>query len=239
MSLDLSLTPVSPDALTRESLQELLSLGIDLLTTLPERISPPSPSKSAEVTWSASKGDAETKLWKATHNNEPWITRVSNFSDIPYDVLRRGLMIEKSLSEKSAFLQENDEIKTISEEEFEDIKVLHVHKLLHVQAFSAREFIQTIISRDLEEEEPELRRSCVIVSVPKKGEIKDTSHALGAYTSVDMVREVGDGKVEVIMACCSDARGNIPRWVQNMAMPGQVLSDAQKFFKYMRSRVEF
>ncbi|KAF8533307.1 hypothetical protein BDD12DRAFT_865944 [Trichophaea hybrida] len=166
-------------------------MALDLLTTLPERISPPFPSKSTKITWFASKGDAETKLWKATHNNEPWVTRVSNFSDIPYDVLRWGLLVEKSLSEKAAFLQENDVIETIGEEKFEDIKVLHVHKLLHVQAFSAREFIQTIISRDLEEEESERRRSCVIVSVPKKGEIKDTSHALGVYTSVDMVREVG------------------------------------------------
>jgi hypothetical protein len=124
MAFDLSLTPVSPDVLTHKSLQELLSLGLDLLTTLPERISPPFPSESTKITWFASKSDTETKLWKATHNNEPWVTRVSNFSDISYDVLRWGLLIEKSLSEKAAFLQENDVIETIGEEKFEDIKVL-------------------------------------------------------------------------------------------------------------------
>jgi len=124
MPLDLSLTPVSSDALTLESLQDLLALALDLVNTLPKRIFAPSPLESTKISWSSAKGDEENKIWRATHNNEPWIARVSNFSDISYDVLRRGLLVEKSLSEKAAFLQENDEIENIGEEQFGDINVL-------------------------------------------------------------------------------------------------------------------
>ena len=34
----------------------------------------------------------------------------------------------------------------------------------------------------------------------------------------------------------SDAGGSIPRWVQNIAMAGQILGDGQKFFKFVREQ---
>ena len=161
-----------------------------------------------------------------------------------------------------------------------------VHKLLHVQAFSAREFLETIVSRDLPPLQPQSQphqqrpadaddqpegggpqRSCIVVSVPRQGTLKDTAaHAHGVYVSVETVRELEDGTVEVTTACSvlcqsppplppfppllfspiivanacnpvqSDAGGSIPRWVQNIAMAGQILGDGQKFFKFVREQ---
>lgn len=53
------------------------------------------------------------------------------------------------------------------------------------------------------------------MSVPKTGDIKDTLHALGAYSSVDLVRELGEGKVEVIMACCVSFLDSVDRVSEN------------------------
>lgn len=34
----------------------------------------------------------------------------------------------------------------------------------------------------------------------------------------------------------SDAGGSIPRWVQNMAIPGQIFNDGKKFVEYVRKQ---
>ncbi|KAA8895671.1 hypothetical protein FN846DRAFT_968485 [Sphaerosporella brunnea] len=233
MALSLSLTPVSPASFTESTLTDLFALSLDLINTLPSRTSPP-PAPSTRISWSPGKSDAETKLWKATVEKEPWIARVTDVADIAYDELRRRLVTEKSATEKAALLGEKDEIEIVSQKlTFGEMTTYDVHKLLHIQAFSAREFLEAIICKEFPEQDGQ-KKQCVIVSLPREGQIKDASHAHGVYVSVDVIRDLGDGKSEVIMACCSDARGNIPRWVQNMAMAAQILADGQKFFKYMR-----
>ena len=124
MSLDLSLTPVPTAAITVSSLNDLITHGINLINTLPSRMSSPSPPTGTTISWSAGKGDAETKLWKATHNNEPWIARVTELADIGYAELWRRLVAEKSTTEKTALLQPHDVIEPIGEERvFGDINV--------------------------------------------------------------------------------------------------------------------
>ncbi|UNI21114.1 hypothetical protein JDV02_007131 [Purpureocillium takamizusanense] len=62
---------------------------------------------------------------------------------------------------------------------------------------------------------------------------------LGAYTSVERVREVpgaGDGgvaAVEWVMGTVSDAKGVLPAWVQRMAVPGQVAKDVDMFLSWI------
>lgn len=129
MSLDLSLNPVAATAFTEAALQGLLDLGLALLDTLPERPQapaprthppatrprprPPAPSeppRTLQVSWTRGKGDTETKLWKATHNGEPWIARVTHVADIPYDALRHSLMVNKTATEQATLLAKGDEI---------------------------------------------------------------------------------------------------------------------------------
>lgn len=67
---------------------------------------------------------------------------------------------------------------------------------------------------------------------------------LGAYTSVERVREVpgtgagtGDGgdvaAIEWVMGTVSDARGVLPAWMQKMAVPGQVAKDVDMFLSWI------
>ena len=59
---------------------------------------------------------------------------------------------------------------------------------------------------------------------------KDTVEA--AYVSVERIRKLG-GDIEWIMAAASDARGVLPRVVQNMAVPGQIAKDVPKFLAWI------
>lgn len=139
MSLDLLLKPVATTAFTEAALQGLLNLGLALLDTLPERpprccpqapaprTSPLAPSQPPlQVSWTRGTGDAETKLWKAAHNGEPWIARVTRVADIPYDALRHSLMVDKTATEQAALLAKGDEITVEADggRRFGDITVL-------------------------------------------------------------------------------------------------------------------
>ena len=54
----------------------------------------------------------------------------------------------------------------------------------------------------------------------------------GAYTSVEQLRETGDG-IEWIMGTTSDAKGMLPAWVQRMATPGMVAKDVDMFLSWI------
>jgi hypothetical protein len=114
MALSLSLTPVSPALFTEVALTNLFALSLDLINTLPSRSLPP-PAPATAITWSAGKRDGETKLWKATYEKEPWIARITEVSDISYDALSRGLVTEKSATEKAALMGEGDKIENVGE----------------------------------------------------------------------------------------------------------------------------
>ncbi len=61
---------------------------------------------------------------------------------------------------------------------------------------------------------------------------KDT--VLAAYASVERIRKLpATGEIEWIMATASDARGVLPQWVQNIAVPGQVAKDVPLFLGWI------
>lgn len=66
---------------------------------------------------------------------------------------------------------------------------------------------------------------------PKQGEEK--SRVRARYVSVEQVRGVGD-KVEWVMATSSDAGGNIPRFITNSSLPGQIAADVPSFLKWVK-----
>ena len=58
---------------------------------------------------------------------------------------------------------------------------------------------------------------------------------LGVYAAVETVkRDRKMGEVEWIMATASDAKGNLPMWVQRMSLPGAVVKDVSYFTKWIR-----
>ena len=76
-----------------------------------------------------------------------------------------------------------------------------MRRFLNIQALAGREFLESAISSDMPEDEEGLR-SFVVVSLPLEGELVSTSDVRGRYVSVDYVRELQDGEVEIFMALC-------------------------------------
>ncbi|KAF4963010.1 hypothetical protein FSARC_8955 [Fusarium sarcochroum] len=54
-----------------------------------------------------------------------------------------------------------------------------------------------------------------------------------AYTSVERIRELGDGSLEWVMGTASDAKGLVPMWAQNLGLPGAVAKDVDKFMHWI------
>lgn len=65
---------------------------------------------------------------------------------------------------------------------------------------------------------------------------KDKNVVVGAYVAVERIRVLPNiGDIEWIMATASDARGILPQWVQNMAVPGAIAKDVELFISWMES----
>lgn len=60
----------------------------------------------------------------------------------------------------------------------------------------------------------------------------------GRYASVERLRKLDDGRVEWLMATSSAAGGNIPQFVQDMSIPGQIAHDVPKFLAWIKTRRE-
>jgi hypothetical protein len=65
----------------------------------------------------------------------------------------------------------------------------------------------------------------------------EKSRVRGKYVSVELVREIEDGKrAEWRMATSSDAGGSIPRFVTNSALPKSIAEDVPSFLRWMMKR---
>ncbi|KAI5840263.1 hypothetical protein DFP73DRAFT_517685 [Morchella snyderi] len=232
-TLNLSLKQLPRSVFTAESLPGLIRDGLDFVRTIPNSREHTSET-TVDVNWALAKSDADIKVYSTTHNKERWTSRVTVAPGVPYEVVRRSLAEEKNKAELEYLCKPEDTMEVTAIEYFEELKIRleDVHKLLHVQAFSAREFLETVISHDLPESKNGLR-SFIVVSMPLEGNARSKSVVLGQYVSVDYVHELEEGGVEILLALCSDAKGSIPRWMQNMAMTTQVFGDGRLFLDYL------
>ncbi|KAK5236242.1 hypothetical protein LTR47_002968 [Exophiala xenobiotica] len=62
---------------------------------------------------------------------------------------------------------------------------------------------------------------------------------MGLYTAVEVVRrrrdrDSGSREIEWIMATASDAKGNLPMWLQKMSLPGAIAKDVGFFLKWIK-----
>ncbi|KAJ9155931.1 hypothetical protein NKR19_g4282, partial [Coniochaeta hoffmannii] len=79
----------------------------------------------------------------------------------------------------------------------------------------------------------------VSVTVEDFGEAAEAEHCKGgnavvaSYASVERVRKTAGGEIEWVMATASDAKGNLPAWVQRPAVPGQIAKDVGLFLGWM------
>ncbi|KAI1614533.1 hypothetical protein EDD36DRAFT_230989 [Exophiala viscosa] len=59
---------------------------------------------------------------------------------------------------------------------------------------------------------------------------------MGVYAAVEVVRrDHSEGEVEWVMATASDAKGNLPMWMQKMSLPGAIAKDVGLFLKWIKT----
>jgi len=60
---------------------------------------------------------------------------------------------------------------------------------------------------------------------------------VATYAAVERLRIVpSSGQIEWIMATASDAGGNLPQFVQNLAVSGEVAKDVKMFLEWIPSQ---
>jgi hypothetical protein len=80
------------------------------------------------------------------------------------------------------------------------------------------------------------RREVIVVQIlARPGDDEKVAEGVvrAAYSSVEVVRETAEGKVEWIMGTASDAGGILPMWMQKTAVPGQIAKDVDMFMKWV------
>jgi hypothetical protein len=82
----------------------------------------------------------------------------------------------------------------------------------------------------------------VVISIPLSDfnkspfaeDAKDKSLVVAAYVSVERIRVLAStGDVEWIMATASDAKGVLPQWMQNLAVPTAIAKDVELFLSWI------
>lgn len=85
-------------------------------------------------------------------------------------------------------------------------------------------------------------REFIVVSIPVTDFDKsphaeyarDKGLVVGAYASVERIRILPKtGEIEWIMATASDAKGVLPQWLQNLAVPSKIPDDVDFFMKWI------
>lgn len=66
---------------------------------------------------------------------------------------------------------------------------------------------------------------------------RDKSLVVASYASIERIRILPkSGEIEWIMATASNARGVLPQWLQNLAVPGQITHDVDLFLAWIPSQ---
>ncbi len=72
---------------------------------------------------------------------------------------------------------------------------------------------------------------------PQAEYARDKNLVVASYSSIERIRILPkNGEIEWIMATASDARGVLPQWLQNIAVPGKVAHDVDMFLAWIPSQ---
>ena len=96
--------------------------------------------------------------------------------------------------------------------------------------FSDRDFLIAIYTPP-----PQDEKSFIVVSrsVIHSDAPPQEHHTRGIYESIEFVRDLAEDGVEWLMTTASSPEGNIPAWVAERAIPGQIVPDVPAFLKWI------
>ncbi|KAK9449389.1 uncharacterized protein V1518DRAFT_415872 [Limtongia smithiae] len=82
-------------------------------------------------------------------------------------------------------------------------------------------------------EPEESKHEFFIAAMPADLPLPEDATTRGVYSFFHRLRKTEDNKLEWIVAQTSDMKGNLPRWVQNMSIPGIMQQDVIDFTNWM------
>jgi len=103
----------------------------------------------------------------------------------------------------------------------------------HIPMFSDRDFLIAVYTPA-----PKDDKTFIVVSRPvlHPDAPPQAHHTRGIYESIEFVRDLGEEGCEWLMATASSPEGNIPAWVSERAMPGQISNDVPAFLQWTEKK---
>lgn len=227
----LSITPLTPD--TIPSRESLLAAARALF-----------PGTGAPAGWQKGKafqhGSVQALYRKI--DGAGWHARLSAHSaeECSFDEFWAGLGRDKAVNEAQYMPEINEAVQLRDLGEGNSIWSLHYvfPAPLQPRVFTV---LQAVFRDSAEADEFFLVQLPVDVSADaelaaKDHGLRDTRIVRGRYASVERLCKTADGKTEWLMATSSAAGGNIPQFVQEMSIPGQIAHDVPRFLSWVQDR---
>ncbi|KAK7207918.1 hypothetical protein BZA70DRAFT_30172 [Myxozyma melibiosi] len=199
------------------SAESTLALVKDIIATIPDG-------------WKFTKGGAnfETKVYYKYIGPELWYARttIHDGSKHPYEWFKRTLYQDLFKNMMGYF----DVIKEykLSVEQEQGWQGYNLKYTLPAP-FAQRDLATWLLPIMPEEDKDEF----YVVAMPADIPLPEDATTRGVYAFFHRVRKLENGDVEWTLGTTSDMKGNLPRWVQNLSVPGLLVSDVQTFVDWM------
>ncbi|CAN6646098.1 hypothetical protein TRVA0_021S01640 [Trichomonascus vanleenenianus] len=162
-----------------------------------------------------------------------WMARYSKHKDVSFDQFKRGIFDNHTENEVKyiPLLHSFKELKAPeSDPGWRGILVRYKFPRM----FSDREMTVWITCV---QPDPEVEQF-VVISLPSTEEIHDKSVTQAHYCSIEVITYNAEEQcVEWLMAQTSDARGNIPRWIQDRSVTHSVVEDVPSFIEWAKTNL--
>jgi hypothetical protein len=183
-------------------------------------------AQSAKSSWTNgkqyTKNNSIIQTYKTSLNDDYWVARCSEHSDVPFDVFKKGILENHTENEsKYIHMVESYTKLECNVPNWQSFAVRYKFPT----PLTDREMAIWIFAEQIDDQ-------IVVVSLPSYVH-KDKKLVKGVYCSIEVVTKLEQG-VEWFMATTSDAGGILPRWVQNMSVMGAIVEDVPQFITWAK-----
>ncbi|KAF8586551.1 hypothetical protein K439DRAFT_1408716 [Ramaria rubella] len=229
--IQLTITPCTLSTLPPEP--ALIAAGKALFETLD--------SWKQGKTFSSSSGATPYKVKTSSRPKQPgdgaaWHLRYSEHKEGSFDEFWEGLGRNKAVKEKE-FIPELNKVtllKTISPTEMIWTLYYKFPPPISPRVFTALQVTHLEGGDDGKPREGWIVSLPVDVSEDADMKSKEEKGVRGKYVSVERIKEGKEGIVEWAMATSSTPGGNIPQFIAETSMPGQIYKDVPHFLEWLK-----
>ncbi|CDO53990.1 hypothetical protein DV495_001428 [Geotrichum candidum] len=181
----------------------------------------------------------DVHTYTTRQGNDFWMSRISYHTDVTFDQFKSAILEDHTRNEVKyiplldSARDHEDEPDVIPEDHPDGWKAFTVHYKFP-RLFSDREMAVWVLAV---QPDPEIKQF-IIISVPSSHAV--SPHVTRAeYLAIEVVTYIEEeGHVEWIMAQTSDAKGNIPRWIQDKSVTASVVADVPSFIDWAKKNLQ-